>query len=241
MDFQDYQICGESGNSYWWFAGKNNLVLESIAGISKQLPKNPLILDIGCGRGEFLEKLARIGKAVAIDDSDNLQGCVNPHNGHLIQCDGTDLCFKNETFDLILMLDILEHFEDDYSSLTQAYSKLKAGGYLLITVPAVPYLFGNHDRLLKHFRRYSKRTLSQLIRKTGFKVERLTHWNFFLYLPIFIVRMIKRQVNDQSSDVYPLPPWINQALTRLIFLETFFITRGIGFPFGINLLGILRK
>lgn len=241
MDFQDYELCGEYGDSYWWFAGKNKIVLDFARKIARFFSHDPRILDIGCGRGEMLESLGKLGKVVAVDNSDNLQAWTNPPNCRLIQCDGNVLCFKDNLFDLVIMLDILEHFEDDFGALMEAYARLKPGGCLLMTVPAVPSLYGNHDILLKHFRRYSQKSVLELVQRTGFKVERITHWNFFLFLPIYLIRMLKKTLNSKSSDIFPMPEFVNRILTGLLHLESVLIGMGANFPFGINLLLVLRK
>lgn len=241
MDFQDYELCGEYGDSYWWFAGKNKIVLDIAKKIVNRFSHGPRILDIGCGRGEMVENLGKLGKVVAIDKSENLQSWFNPPNCNLIQCDVNVMCFKNSSFDIIVMLDILEHVEDDLGALAEAYASLKPGGYLLMTVPAVPSLYGSHDILLKHFRRYSQKTITELVKKAGYKAEKVTHWNFFLFLPIYLMRMLKKVFNSKSSDIFEMPDFVNRALTGLLYLEGSLIGGGMSFPFGINLLLVLRK
>ncbi len=71
-----------------------------------------------------------------------------------------------EKFDTILYIDVLEHIEDDKRELQDAFSHLKVNGHLVILSPAFNFLFSNFDRSIGHFRRYSKRTLSQIIPET---------------------------------------------------------------------------
>lgn len=242
MDFHDYAVLKELGKSYWWFVGKNKLVHDAIDTVAHILPKNSLILDVGCGDGpEQVVQLSRFGKVIAIDNSEQLLEITGPKNCHLVQASAGALPFKKETFDLIIMLDILEHVEDDLGMLLQAFSKLKHGGYIFINVPAVPSMYSGHDRLLKHFRRYSKRSLKALFEKTNFKVLRMTYWNFFLFFPIYLIRLIKKSTRVEQMDIVKFPPFINKLLLNLLYFENFLIHRNFNFPIGVSLIGWCKK
>lgn len=78
-----------------------------------------------------------------------------------------------ERFDLLLLLDVLEHVEDDEPFLrTLVDRNLEPGGRALISVPAWRALFGEHDVRLRHFRRYSPGEAARLIERAGLTIER---------------------------------------------------------------------
>lgn len=70
-------------------------------------------------------------------------------------------------FDVVTALDVLEHVEDHYGFLATLVGRLRPGGYLVISVPAWPVLFSSHDVALKHFRRYTPRSLRAVLDSTG--------------------------------------------------------------------------
>lgn len=93
---------------------------------------------------------------------------------------------NSERLDLVLLMDVLEHVADDLGFLQTALSRLRPGGRVLITVPAHPFLFSDHDRKLKHFRRYRAKDLARLLTQTDVKVEEF----FAFYTPLLGVRAL---------------------------------------------------
>ena len=89
--------------------------------------------------------------------------------------------------DAILLLDVLEHVEDDGALLEVSLKALINSGRLLITVPAHPFLFSEHDVFLKHYRRYTSRVLLQLAQRNGLAIEE--HFSF--YTSLFIARIVQ--------------------------------------------------
>jgi SAM-dependent methyltransferase len=95
-------------------------------------------------------------------------------------------------YDLVLSTDVLEHIDDDVEAMQQLASLVRPGGSLFVVVPAGQYLFGNHDRELGHFRRYSLRTLAALLPE-GMLVRRLRYFGISL-IPVawLYSRMLQR-------------------------------------------------
>jgi hypothetical protein len=74
-------------------------------------------------------------------------------------------------FDLMLFLDVLEHVADDHAFLKEMVGEaLAPGGTIVVSVPAWQGLFGKHDEALKHYRRYSPRTLRAMLSNAGLEV-----------------------------------------------------------------------
>jgi cyclopropane fatty-acyl-phospholipid synthase-like methyltransferase len=135
------------------------------------------VLDVGCGDAFVSSRLFRnfkvkIVEGIDIAFSDEQIKKMSHHTGHVvIHNDFSNLHEKK--YDLVLMLDVLEHLKKDLAFLNVACRKyLAAGGYLLVTVPAYQSLYGNHDAFLKHYRRYSPNRLFTLLNSTGLVCEK---------------------------------------------------------------------
>ncbi|MBN1688962.1 MAG: class I SAM-dependent methyltransferase [Candidatus Omnitrophica bacterium] len=228
--------------SYWWFRGRKELILALLA--SFKLPRHILCLDAGCGTGDDLGGLEQYGKFLAIDFS---RKAVSQIPENRMQADIIQLPLASEAFDLIICLDVLEHIQEHEKAVKELTRVLKTGGYIVFSVPAHPFLYSTHDRFLGHVRRYSRKSFLRLFSGIKLKRVRLTHWNFFAFLPIAIIRIIRKVVFWQIqgrplSDIDKLPYGLNWILFRLLRLENFLIMKiNICLPWGTSLFGIFRK
>ena len=100
-------------------------------------------------------------------------------------CDIQSIDYPGDFFDLVVAFDVLEHIEDDVRAVIQIHRILKPKGCFIFTVPAFPFLFGSHDRALRHKRRYTKGMLEDLLR--GFKEICLGYWNASLFIPVCLL------------------------------------------------------
>lgn len=133
------------------------------------------ILDIGCGDGYMssgLFKNADIGSLTCIDInlSEEQISALSGINEKTTYYDNYGP-LKQNFYDLVLCLDVIEHVEDDVALLSGTVRKnLAAEGHMLITVPAFQGLLGTHDEFLGHYRRYSVKELHGVIFDSGLKV-----------------------------------------------------------------------
>ena len=155
--------------------------------------------------------------------------------------DAAKLCFKDKTFDCVIVLDVLEHLDNDKDAYREALRVLKRNSYLIISVPAMKFLFGPHDRRLKHRRRYSRKMLKDLINDSNLKIIKFTYWNSFLFLPIALIRLYKKMFNIKKSDLTEFNKNINFVLTKTLIFENKLIKKGFKFPFGLSLVVVLKK
>lgn len=127
------------------------------------LPPGPSLLDVGCGDGWLLGRLGRrLGAStlVGVDpmmDEPTRASLASERPPILVKPSLEDL--PDGSFDLALLLDVVEHVEDDLELLGRASTKVVPGGLVLLTAPAHQALFGEHDRQLLHLRRYSHKSL----------------------------------------------------------------------------------
>ena len=231
-------------DKHWWFVARRQIIEQVIRKLS--LPKNAQILEAGCGTGGNLQMLSRHGQVSAMELDEIACQLANQRQVTTVKR-GTlpdNIPFALH-YDLILILDVIEHLDDDLSALKALYYKLKPGGYLLVTVPAYQFLWSEHDEINHHKRRYRLQGLKEMVRKAGYEVIYGSYFNTFLFPIVVIVRglgkLLQKQNNNQfSSDlVLPSKP-VNQLLTWLFANERYLINR-FTLPFGLSILFLARK
>ncbi len=235
MDLLYKEALGESADSYWWFAGKRNLVSRLIKGNSNK------ILDIGCGTGADAETLAKFGEVCVIDNSYlSLKNLPKNSLAAAICGDAEELPYKDNVFDYVLLLDVLEHIKDEKKSLAEALRVLKKNGFIVLTVPALAFLYSRHDIALKHYRRYSKKNLRNLF--GNLKIIKLGYWNFTLGMPIVLFRLPKLAFRAKARiDSIKFPKFINSIFTEVLMIENRLIDKGVSMPFGTTLFLVCKK
>lgn len=240
MDSQKYQQMMEVEDKHWWFVGRRSLLEQMINKLT--LPENAEIFEAGCGTGGNLAMLARHGKVYGMElnetarlfASDLKQGEIQPG------CLPDDIPFPDRQFDLIVLLDVLEHLNEDTASLKALSTKLKPSGWLLITVPAFSWMWTRQDDLLHHKRRYVRGNLHQVVSSAGYNVSYVNYFNFFLFPLIAGIRILLKLFNQETNETAMPPQFINQILTSLFAFESHLIGR-LSLPFGVSLLLLAQR
>jgi len=148
--------------------------------------------------------------------------------------------FPADSYDLIALLDVLEHVPDDLASLRAIHRRLKPGGTLLLTVPANPWMWSAHDAAHHHFRRYTKKQLGELFLRSGLEVQLLSYFNTLLYPLVAAARIAgKIRRKDSADDRLPSAP-VNATLNAVFGLEAAMLGR-IPMPFGVSLVAVVRR
>lgn len=229
------------GRDHWWLTSKYTILSDLLKRCySKSYPDK--MLDIGCGSGVFLDHLKKFNNdAFGLDlNYDILKVfCKRNHDVKTVVADAVDLPFKKSSFDLVTLIDVLEHVDDDTGLITGIKKILNPGGLLLISVPAYNALYGKHDRLYGHKRRYNRKELTSLLEKTGFKILRTTYFQPAFVIPLWFKRKIFVSVSDKD-DFSTVPRPINQILTKLLCMEKYFL-RKFDIPFGTTLACFCKK
>ena len=138
------------------------------------LVKGHSVVEIGSGLGNFCNMLRREGReGVGIEPSEDIRalaGRTNPEARFIAGTAEELPTLITERVDTIVMLDVLEHIEDDEAQVQKIYEALKPGGQFIVVVPAYQALYGERDRLMGHYRRYSARALRTLLEQRGFAI-----------------------------------------------------------------------
>ncbi|AEG61042.1 class I SAM-dependent methyltransferase [Desulforamulus ruminis] len=177
--------------NHWWYKGRREIISKLL---NLYLSPDMKILDAGCGAGGNMVFLEKYGSVMGIDISPEMVEHCKKIGLMARRESVTRLSFEDQSFDLVLCLDVLEHLENDQKALEELKRVLRPGGLLLITVPSFSWLWGRHDELNQHYRRYDSGELQQILQSAGFQVERSTYFNFFLLPPVWLVRKLGRML-----------------------------------------------
>lgn len=179
------------------------------------------ILDFGAGIGTFSLPLKRDGFDVSCVESDPKQLQRVTENG--ISGFSGLAAVPDEAYDYIFTLNVLEHIEDDQSTLRDLARKLKPGGRLLIYVPAFPILFSSMDRAVGHYRRYRLGGLSEHVSSAGFEIKQVRYVDSIGFIASLVFKYIGS--NDGSLNrnavilfdrlVFPVSLLLNLATKKL--------------------------
>lgn len=140
------------------------------------------VLEVGCGNGNFTELLAqKCPRVVAVDLNEEYVRAAKTRlkekpGVKILVTDATQLQWER-SFDTLVMLDVLEHIEDDVKMLRQLGSCLKPGGKLVIKVPALDCLYSPMDKAIGHYRRYKKKTLIKTFRQAYLSTPLVWYFN----------------------------------------------------------------
>lgn len=205
---------------HWYYNSKYNLIRSHLLKLPLE-KKTFTTADVGTGLGLFLHKMEKDGLA----SPDRSMGIDPACRANATAINSLIPIYsefpENSRFDVILMMDVLEHVEDDLGLLVSAIGQLKTQGYIFITVPALPMLWSSHDRFLGHFRRYTIKSLKELVNKSGVLKIVSCHYYFASILPAAIpVRLSKlKKGTDQSSDMRNIHPIFDLILKQICNVE----------------------
>jgi len=249
MENNIYDLTFEMEETYWWYAGRRAILLDRIhSHLSPGTDGRPRILEFGCGTGITLARLSEWAEAFGIDASSRAlaycmkRGLKNLHWINPRKPFEPENPF-HEPFDVILLLDVLEHVEDEISLLKMLRSWLRPGGSLFVTVPAFPFLWSGEDVVSHHLRRYRISGLGTILQNAGYSIERKTYFNFFLFPVqagvIFLNRWLCPGL-EMKTNVKPLPRPVNSLLTWILSLEKYCL-KIVRFPIGGSILAVAHS
>ena len=222
---------------HWWWRVREQILLRKIRQILSERADEVRILDVGCGAGLFFDVLEKLGHVEGVE-SDRLAVEQSGRWRDRIHVGQLDTFTPDHAFDLILMLDVLEHVECPDVMLREAASLLVADGRVLITVPAFNWLWTSHDEMNHHVRRYTARDLRRVIEKAGLAAVESSYLFQSLTFPKLLVRA-KEACIVPSATVPRVPPGpINRAL-QVWFRSEHTIAGWL--PFGSSALAVARR
>jgi SAM-dependent methyltransferase len=222
---------------HWWWRARNDQVRDEIARLL-QGRRDARILDIGCGDGVLFPFLSAFGDVRGIEPDPLVVSADCPWRERIAMRPFDASYAPDIRFDLILMLDVLEHFPDPDPPLRQIHTLLADDGCLLVTVPAFRTLWTHHDDLNRHFNRFTKATLAAAMSRA--RLEIVDEWYLFQWLAAakVIVRARERVAGPSPAEEVP-PGGANTVHYRLCAIERRLTGRIM--PFGSSLLAVAKR
>ncbi len=223
---------------HWWWRARERHVLRWIRRLAAG--RRLRILDIGCGDGFLWPALAPFGDVEGIEPDGYLVPGDSP-NRPRIEHSTFPGRPRTERYDLILMLDVLEHIEDDVAALRAARELLVPGGHLLVTVPALRMLWSEFDDVNRHFRRYRRGELADRMRAADLAVVSARYYYVWPVLPLLARRFLFRARNAAESRFLRIPPRPVNAILEAVSAAEHAVTRVIPAPIGGSITAVARR
>jgi 2-polyprenyl-3-methyl-5-hydroxy-6-metoxy-1,4-benzoquinol methylase len=227
---------GELYRRHWWWRVREEILLREVRQILKGR-SGARILDIGCGAGLFFDALEPYGHVEGIE-SDPVAVEQSGRWRERIHWGEMDTFVSNGPFDLVLLLDVLEHVKHPDALLRRAAGLLAPQGQLLVTVPAFDALWTSHDELNGHVKRYAAGEVRRLMKSVDLDVTETRYLFQSLTVPKLLVRA-KETIIPSAAAVPRVPPTpLNAALTTWFRCE-----HAIAgwLPFGSSVIAVARR
>src|SRR3569623_663386 len=173
-----YDRMAELDATHWWYRARRDILARLIQR-SVPLPAEARILEVGCGTGHNLPMLQRFGRVDATEIDGFARVIASKRLGHAV-VDAALPELKGvpeRSYDLVAILDVLEHVDEDRAALVSMANELAPGGRILLTVPAHPWMWSAHDDVNHHKRRYTKRSFRAVVAEARLNLETLTYFN----------------------------------------------------------------
>jgi SAM-dependent methyltransferase len=195
MDLKEEDILGADIGRHWYYRAKAAALRRAVGGLA---PRQ--ILDVGAGSGFFSRHL--LAETAA-------QSALCVDTGYPSERDdivaGKPVRYRRDTgptdCDLVLMMDVLEHVDDDRALLRHYAAKVPPGAHFLVTVPAFAFLWSGHDVFLEHKRRYRLGEIEAVMRDAEMQVVRGSYYFGFAFPLAAGVRLVERNTIEPSSSL----------------------------------------
>jgi SAM-dependent methyltransferase len=238
-------------DKHWWFATRTRAIL---AYLDRHLGpgRDRRVLDVGCGAGNMMHHLAHYGTVVGVDNNPKPLEVARQRGLDVRQGSGERLPFGDAEFDLVSLLDTVEHVPAEAQVFAECHRVLRPGGKLLVTVPAFMFLWSRNDVINMHERRYTVAELRGKLEAHGFRALRISYNNFFIFPLAALLILLRRgraepelaspHFDDEAYQVEmePASPLVNSVLSLVGKLEVALLRR-FSLPFGTSIIAIAEK
>jgi SAM-dependent methyltransferase len=245
MNPEEYEIMYRVEDRHWWYKGMERITraaLECWYPMGQELR----ILDAGCGTGAAMASyLADYGNVAGLDAAAfALDYCRLRRIQRLARASVVSIPFRDGAFDLVTSFDVLceTWVSDDLAALKELHRVLAPGGRLLLRLPAMKWLRGQHDRAVHIARRYTRREVVEKLQKGGFVVQLASYANTFLFPLVWLKRWGDRifTSQDQASDLTISAGPANRLLASLLAWEAPLVARS-RLPIGVSVIAVGQK
>jgi SAM-dependent methyltransferase len=252
MNEAQYDLHAEIEQRHWWFAGRRTIVKRLLERVVPPRP-DALVIDVGCGTGANVAALAGSYRCLGLDASPQAIDHARARFSAVEYACEAGVGAQAARFadaSAVLLMDVIEHVEDDFALLSEVLALLPPGAHVLITVPADMSLWSQHDESFGHWRRYDAERLRATWRGLAVEERLLSYYNARLYPIVKLVRTIsqKRQhAAGAAGTDFTMPPRpVNRALEGFFAGESKALGRDVDrsrqtYGHGSSLIAILRR
>ena len=252
MHEAQYDLHAEIEDRHWWFAGRRAIVKRLLERVVPPR-SDALIIDVGCGTGANLAALAASYRCLGIDESAQAIDHARtrfPKVEFVCQGGVADGADRFSGASAVLLMDVLEHVEDDVSMLSQVLAPLQPGTNVIITVPADESLWSIHDESFGHWRRYDLDRLRATWAGLPVEERLVSYYNARLFPVIKAVRTLSRwrgRPAGRAGTDFAMPPkpfngWLEQVFAgEARALEQGVDSGAVAAKRGASLIAILRR
>jgi SAM-dependent methyltransferase len=245
MNKAEYQKMRECEDELWWYRALH-LFLRKL--IPPPQGVAPTALDVGCGTGGWMNKLATLGyRVTGFDMSEDAVALARGRGlASVFVGDANAFALPDSTYDLVTCIDVFECREVEPENVVREVVRvLKPGGWALFQLPAFEWLSSQHDVAIHGIRRYRLDQLIRQVKVPGLEVVRATYL-FALLLPAMAawkwLHPTRSDLSEEEaeSDVRLPPRPINALLYALCWLESLLLPR-VRLPFGTSVCVLTRR
>lgn len=242
MQDNHYETLYRTESGHWWYKTRRKIIRHILKKHRSIFGDEIKILDVGCGAGLLLKEMESFGVCYGIDVSQKaVDFCKKRGIKNIQVADAARIPYPDNTFDVVVALDVIEHIENDEEAVREVYRVLKPRGVAIIAVPAFMFLWGVTDVVSHHHRRYTLPELRRKIKSANFSIIRASYFNTFLFPFIALARLAARWLRAPMKSENSEGKGLINSVLFLIFYAESILFRYVNLPFGVSAMVICRK
>jgi SAM-dependent methyltransferase len=211
MNPEDIAKISAFEEEHWWYRERKWLLKKFV---EMYLIKGKA-LDVGASAGYYSQTLQELGLEVLAFENEPVGVAICQSRGlQTMAGNAESLEISSDSQDLVIMMDVLEHIENDSAAVREVSRVLKPGGFFFLTVPVGMELWSDHDVQARHFRRYEYKQIQEMLTQNNIQILNYEYWNVILR-PALILRRRYFHGNDIGLPSKP----VNLLLATIIKLE----------------------
>jgi len=245
MERDEYRLMAEVEDEHWWWRARREILSKTIDRYLAPGAGGPrAVLELGCGTGGNLPMLERYGAVTGAEsESAAIDFLRRKHGDRFVVIQHAIPDPLPRVYDVICMFDVLEHIEDDEGALRWVARHLAPGAIAILTAPAFPFLWTEHDEAAHHYRRYTPGALRRIV-PAELEVVHLTCFNTILFPPVAAVRLgtklLPGRYRPQGTNMKMPPRFLNWLLYRIFRTDRHLAHRARA-ALGVSVLAVLRR
>lgn len=234
FEAEQYELAYPDGaEHHWWHVARNEIVY-----LACKRANAGIVLDVGCGRGIVVQSL----RARNIEASGVELGPAKPLPGiekYLrVETNALELpLVERERITTILLLDVIEHVSDPVTFIRQLIDAFPNLANVIVTVPARPELWSNHDEFYGHHLRYTMPAIAKLADALHARCT----WRSYFFRPLYPMLWLAARLKLKRNVALTAPPawtrWLHKALAKALVLEYRLLPRGVA---GTSIIAVLE-